>query len=133
MVDNAPPDYIELLLNLIPSSLILLASGTPGVTDRREEPSQAAVDAARAALTLEDKRNLLKKVLRSPQFQQSLGSMSMAIRDGGLPSLVAVMRIRARNEGWMPGGGMPMGGDQALETFVEGVKKTIEEEEQQQQ
>lgn len=37
--------------------------------------------------------------------------------------------LNIENGGVMKGGSMPLGGGQAVQSFVEGVKRTIEEEE----
>lgn len=90
------------------------------------EPNAETATAAMEALSLEQKKSLLKRVLRSPQFHQSLGSLTMAIRDGGLPSIAEAMGIRLQNGGLVKGGSVPLGGGDAVEAFVEGVKKTVE-------
>jgi hypothetical protein len=92
------------------------------------EPNAGTAQAALEALSLEQKKGILKRVLRSPQFHQSLGSLTMAIRDGGLPSIADALRIKVANGGLVHGGSMPLGGGDAVEAFVEGVKKTVEEE-----
>lgn len=37
--------------------------------------------------------------------------------------------LKVKNGGVIRGGSMPLGGGEAVEGFVEGVKKTVEEEE----
>ncbi|KAF2207502.1 hypothetical protein CERZMDRAFT_2928, partial [Cercospora zeae-maydis SCOH1-5] len=74
------------------------------------------------------KKEILNKVLRSPQLQQSLGSLTVALRDGGLPMISEALRIKVENGGNIKGGSMPLGGSAAVEAFVNGVKKTAEEE-----
>jgi len=51
----------------------------------------------------------------------------MAIRDGGLPSISDALGVKVQNGGFVRGGGVPLGGGEAVEAFVEGVKKSIEE------
>jgi len=53
----------------------------------------------------------------------------VALRDGGLPMIGEALGLRVRNGGLVRGGQMPMGGGEAVEAFVEGVKETVEEEE----
>jgi hypothetical protein len=53
----------------------------------------------------------------------------VALRDGGLPSIADALAIRVENGGYMRGGSMPLGGGEAVEAFVEGVRKTVEETE----
>ena len=78
-------------------------------------------------LDLEQKRDILRKVLRSPQFTQSLGSLTVALSDGGLPSISDALKIKVENGGFMRRGGVPLGGGDAVEAFLEGVKRLVEE------
>lgn len=78
-------------------------------------------------LTLEQKRDILRRVLRSPQFTQSLGSLTVALRDGGLPSISDALKIPVANNGFMRHGGVPLGGGDAVRAFLEGVKRHVEE------
>jgi 26S proteasome regulatory subunit N13 len=78
-------------------------------------------------LELEQKREILRRVLHSPQFSQSLASLTVALRDGGLPSISEALRIKVENGGFMRRGGVPLGGGDAVEAFLEGVKKEAKE------
>ncbi|KAH7274266.1 proteasome complex subunit Rpn13 ubiquitin receptor-domain-containing protein [Fusarium solani] len=127
MIDSATEEFADTLISFLPPTVVVLASGSSDV-DGKSDPSAAAVEAAKASLSLNDKRSLLKKVLRSPQFNQALASLTMAIRDGGLPSIADALGVKVQDGGYLRGSGMPMGGGQAVEAFVEGVKKTVEEE-----
>lgn len=120
---------MDSLLSYLPQSIIVLATGSPDY-DGTGEPSAAAVETAKASLSLEDKRSLLKKVMRSPQLNQALASLTMALRDGGLPSIADALGVQVQNGGYFQGSGMPMGGGQAVEAFVEGVKKTVQDKKQ---
>jgi hypothetical protein len=40
----------------------------------------------------------------------------------------SALKIDVQNGGFMRGGGMPLGGGEAVKAFVEGVKKTVEKE-----
>lgn len=51
----------------------------------------------------------------------------MAIRDGGLPSIADALEVKVQNGGLVRGGSVPLGGGDAVEAFVEGVKKFVEE------
>jgi hypothetical protein len=124
MIDAAPSEYLDTLLSFLPPTVIVLATGTL----HEGEPTADAVEAAKASLSLEDKRSLLKKVLRSPQFHQALGSLTMALRDGGLPSIAEALGVRVENGGYLRSGGMPLGGGQAVQSFIDGVKRTVKEE-----
>jgi 26S proteasome regulatory subunit N13 len=80
-------------------------------------------------LSREQKNDILIKVIRSPQFHQSLASLTGALREGGLPTVSEALKVKVANGGHVPGGTMPMGGGDAVEAFLEGVKTTVEEEE----
>lgn len=121
------PERLETLLNVLPPAVIILASNNPDAFDGKNEPSAQAVEQARASMSLEAKKDLLKKVLRSPQFHQALGVLTHALRDGGLPSVAGALEIRVENGGYVPGGTVPLGGGHAVEAFVEGVKKTVQD------
>lgn len=62
-------------------------------------------------------------------MRQSLGSLTVALRDGGLPNVSQALKIDVQNGGYVRGGGMPLGGGEAVKAFVDGVKKTVEKEE----
>jgi len=50
----------------------------------------------------------------------------MAIRDGGLPSIAGALGLSVQNGGLVRGGSVPLGGGDAVETFIEGVKNSVE-------
>lgn len=87
------------------------------------------MQAAIQALSRGQKLDILKRVLHSPQLQQSLQSLTVALRDGGLPSVSEALRIKVDNGGFVRRGGVPLGGGDAVEAFLKGVKTTVEEEE----
>ena len=93
------------------------------------EPNSETTQAALQALSLDQKKSILQKVMRSPQFSQSLSSLTVALRDGGLPSISDALKIPVRNGGYMRHGGVPLGGGDAVEAFLDGVKSHVEEEE----
>lgn len=72
------------------------------------------------------KKAVVARVLRSPQLQQSLGSLTIGLRDGGLPMIGESLGIHMENGGFMRGTSMPLGGGNAVKAFVEGVKDTVE-------
>lgn len=80
------------------------------------------------ALEIDQKKRVIKSVLHSPQLQQSLGSLTVALRDGGLPNVSSALKIDVENGGFIRGGGMPLGGGDAVKAFLEGVKKTVQKE-----
>lgn len=129
MLRNASEEYIDGLLSFLPPTILVLATEPSDLSD--VEPTAEAAAAAKASLSLAEKKSLLERVLRSPQFHQGLGSLTMAIRDGGLPTIADALQIQVADGGYMRGAGMPLGGGQAVEAFVEGVKKTVMDKKQQ--
>jgi 26S proteasome regulatory subunit N13 len=128
-LSSASPTYIDSLLSHLPPQILLLAQ--ENLEDDSENLSADAetTEAAIAALSLEQKKDVLTRVFRSPQLHQSLGSLTMALRDGGLPMVSESLGIKVKNGGFARGSGMPLGDGAAVEAFLEGVKKTVEEEE----
>ena len=126
MIDNASIELMDSLLALLPPSIVVLANGG-SKADTKKGTTPADFEAAKASLSEGAKRNLLRKVLRSPQFNQALGGLTMALRDGGLPSISDALNIKVENGGYIAGGSMPMGGGVAVKSFVDGVKKTVQE------
>ncbi|KAG5928499.1 hypothetical protein E4U42_000571 [Claviceps africana] len=127
LIDEASSEYLDTLLNLLPPTVIVLATTSTAAEESRQEPSAAVVDAAKASLSADAKRSLLKKVLRSPQFNQALGTLTMALRDGGLPGVADALGVKVENGGYLVGSQMPLGGGQAVRAFVEGVRKTAKD------
>lgn len=126
MLDSASDDYVDNLLGFLPPMVLVMAQqGDTGDAITRE-PSAESVEAAKQAMSSDQKRALLKKVLRSPQFTQSLTSLTIALRDGGLPTIAEALGISVENGGLVRGGTVPLGGGDAVEAFVEGVKKTVQ-------
>ncbi|KAI1105217.1 proteasome complex subunit Rpn13 ubiquitin receptor-domain-containing protein [Jackrogersella minutella] len=125
MARLAEEEQVDNLLSFLPPSVLVLAQqGDRG--DTTAEPTAAAIQTAKEAMSLGQKKALLEKVLRSPQFHQSLASLTMAIRDGGLPSIADALSIKVQNGGYLRGSQMPLGGGDAVEAFVEGVKKSVQ-------
>lgn len=126
MIDTASASQIDELLAYLPPTVLLLAQESAASIDGMVEPTPETAAAALEALSIGQKKLILKKVLRSPQFHQSLGSLTMAIRDGGLPSIADALGVQLHNGGLVRGGSVPLGGGDAVEAFVTGVKKTVE-------
>ena len=124
VIDSADPALINNLLSHIPPVLLLLSQEADDISS--VEPNSETAKAAIEALSLEQKREILKKVLRSPQFSQSLGSLTAALRDGGVPSISEALKIPVENGGFVKGSGIPLGGGEAVEAFLEGVKASVE-------
>ncbi|KAF9879984.1 hypothetical protein CkaCkLH20_02795 [Colletotrichum karsti] len=128
MLRSASEEYIDSLLSFLPPAILILATDNDDLGD--SEPTAEAAAAAKATLSLAEKKTLLERVLRSPQFHQALGSLTMALRDGGLPTVAEALKVKVPNGGYMRGGAMPLGGGEAVEAFVEGVKSTVKEKKQ---
>ncbi|KAG9240711.1 proteasome complex subunit Rpn13 ubiquitin receptor-domain-containing protein [Calycina marina] len=125
-IEDATPDQIDDLLRFLPPTILVLAQESAASLSGMAEPNSESASAAMQALSIGQKRVILKRVLRSPQFHQSLGSLTMALRDGGLPSIAAALGLDLRNGGMVRGGSVPLGGGDAVEAFVEGARKTVE-------
>jgi len=118
--DSLDEPQVDNLLQFLPPQLVALAQ-------------QADDMGANQSLPLEGKRNILRRVLRSPQFTQSLASLTIALRDGGLPSVSGALNIPVKDGGFIRRGGVPLGGGEAVETFLNGVRDAVEKDENQQE
>jgi len=127
VVDALPREEVDSLLSYLPPTVLLVAQESASQIDGLVEPTGATTRAAIDAMSLDQKKSILQRVLRSPQFHQSLGSLTMALRDGGLPSIAEALAVKLQNGGMVRGGSVPLGGGDAVEAFVEGVKKHVEE------
>ena len=119
---------IDNLLSHLPPQLLLLSQEIDDVSS--VDPNSETTNAAMQALSVGQKREILRKVLRSPQFAQSLGSLTVAIRDGGLPSISDALQIPVENGGFVRQGGVSVGGGDAVESFLKGVKAFVEKDKQ---
>lgn len=126
-LSTAAPVQIDALCAHLPPTLFLLAQESAASTSSAE-PSQETARAAIEAMATEQKRDLLARVLRSPQLNQSLGSLTFALRDGGLPMVAGALDVDVENGGVVKGGTVPLGGGQAIQAFLEGVKRSVEKE-----
>lgn len=127
IVESADTSFVDTLLSHLPPTILLLAQEADDLAE--VDPNSETVQAAIEALSLEQKKDILKRVLRSPQLHQSLGSLTVALRDGGLPTVSEALEIQVDNGGYMQNSGVPLGGGQAVEAFLKGVKRTVEKEE----
>lgn len=135
-INNASPEQVDSLCSFLPPEIFLLAqeSASTSTIDTPADPAGASTESAQGAmeaLSTEQKKEIIKRVFHSPQLQQSLGSLTVALRDGGLPMIGDALGLKVENGGSIRGGTMPLGGGAAVEAFVAGVKRTVEEEEQQ--
>ena len=127
VIDSAEQQLVDNLLSHLPPTLMLLAQEVDDISS--VDPTSETAQAAMEALSLDQKKEILRKVLRSPQFHQSLGSLTTALRDGGLPSIGDALKIPLRNGGYIkPGGGVPLGGGDAVEAFLEGMETFVKAE-----
>lgn len=130
IIDSGSEAFIDKLISHLPPTILLLAQEAD-IEDLDEgslDADSETVKAAIAALSQEQKRDILRRVLRSPQLHQSLGSLTSALRDGGLPTVSEALKIPVENGGFTRRGDMPLGGGEAVEAFLEGVKKAVEDE-----
>ena len=125
LVESADAKTVDHMLSFLPPVLLLFAQEVDDAA--LAEPNAETAQAALQALSLEQKKAILQKVLRSPQFSQSLSSLTVALRDGGLPSISEALRIPVQNGGFMRRGGVPLGGGNAVESFLEGVRSLVED------
>lgn len=126
VIDSADKSFIDNLLTHIPPVLLLLSQEADDVSsvDPNSETAKAAIE----ALSLDQKKDILRKVLRSPQFSQSLVSLTAALRDGGLPTISEALKIPVQDGGYIRRNGVPLGNGDAVEAFTNGVKKSAEKE-----
>jgi 26S proteasome regulatory subunit N13 len=125
LVESADLNVVDHLLSFLPPSLLILSLENDNTTQSDTGPEVAAT--VMSDLSLKQKKDILQRVLRSPQFTQSLGSFTVALTDGGLPSISEALNIKVDNGGFMRRGGVPLGGGDAVEAFLEGVKKQVAE------
>lgn len=132
-INSATPQQIDNLCTFLPPELFLLAqeSTSTSTIDTPADPSGSSSEAAQGAmeaLSSDQKRQIIKRVFHSPQLHQSLGSLTVALRDGGLPMIGDALGLKVENGGSIRGGTMPLGGGEAVEAFVKGVKNTVEDD-----
>lgn len=128
-LSTASDEHLDALLMHVPLTILLLASGqSPDEISSTETPDEETLQGIAMSLSPEQKRAILEKVLRSPQFMQSLGSLTMAIRDGGLPSIADALGVKVEGGGFIKGGAVPLGGGEAVEAFLNGIKESVERE-----
>lgn len=126
-LSNASPRYLDTLLSYLPPQLLTLSQSADDLSDfssATDETAQASIE----ALSVVQKKDLLSRVFRSPQLYQSLGSLTSALRDGGLPMVAQAVEVKVENGGLVRGGNVPLGDGAAVEAFLEGVKRTVQDE-----
>lgn len=115
LLDTADDELVDRLFEYLPEQLVKMVQ--PSV-DTMTGEQRAAPHA---------KKDILRRVLHSPQFSQSLSSLTIALREGGLPIISETFKIPVRNGGYLRHGGVPMGGGEAVEAFMEGIKKDVQD------
>ncbi|KAJ5575323.1 hypothetical protein N7450_009222 [Penicillium hetheringtonii] len=98
------------LQDLLPPPTTIASAGPGNAEASEADTDPELAQAALLSLDLPQKKDILRKVLRSPQFTQSLASLTIALRDGGLPSISEALRVPVANGGFMRRGGVPLGG-----------------------
>lgn len=126
MIESADTPLVDNLLSHLPPELLLLSQEVDDFSST--DPKSEMVKAAMEALRLDQKREILIKVLRSPQFSQSLASLTQALRDGGLPAVSDGLHIPVKDGGFIRRGGVPLGGGEAIEAFMDGIKSSVEKD-----
>ncbi|KFY21636.1 hypothetical protein V493_07246 [Pseudogymnoascus sp. VKM F-4281 (FW-2241)] len=122
LINNATEAQLDNFLSYLPPTVLLLAQESSAQIDGMVEPTSGTAQAALEALSVSQKRAILKRVLHSPQFSQGLGSLTMALQQGGLPSVAEALKIKVDNKAMYAQGG------EAVRQFVEGIKKSVVEE-----
>jgi len=129
VVSSAPDALLDALLAQLPAAALLPElrdpSAAPSSSASSSEPTTAE---ALAAMAPARKRAVLARVLHGPQLAQALAALTSALREGGLPTVSAALGVRVENGGYR--GSMPLGGGDAVEAFVRGVERTVEEEDE---
>jgi 26S proteasome regulatory subunit N13 len=125
MIDAAEESFIDnLLMKELPPALIALEMDPD--SSEVEELDQETLEAVVMSLEPEKKRDIVKRVLRSPQFAQSLMSLTGALRDGGVPNVSQALGIQVKNGGYTgPDRRVPLEGGEAMEAFLEGTKDSV--------
>ena len=121
-VESADTESVDNLLGFLPSSLLLLTQDIDAEDADAAESNPELSEAIKQSLDLSQKKDILFKVLHSPQFSQSLASLTVALREGGLPSISEALKIPVEHDGYMRRGGVPIGGGDAVAAFLEGAK-----------
>lgn len=125
-VDKASPELIDALCAQLPMTPFLLEAEVEDVD--QIDPNSETARMAMQTLDQSEKVEVLKRILRAPQLRAALGSLTEALKTGALPTVAQGLKIDVENGGYMRGGAMPLGGGEAVKAFLEGVKKTVENE-----
>ncbi|KAJ5620025.1 hypothetical protein N7510_004009 [Penicillium lagena] len=105
-IESANATTADHLLNFLPPALLLLAQGNAEALEADTDPELA--QAALLSLDLPQKKDILRRVLRSPHISEAL-------------------EIPVANGGFMRRGGVPLGGGEAVEAFLDGVRQHVKQ------
>lgn len=125
-IDKAPDSVIDALCAQLPTTPFLIEAEVEDIDEI--DPNSETAQMVMQTLDQEQKREVLKNILRAPQLRGALGSLTEALETGALPTVSQALKIDVANGGFMRGGGMPVGGENAIKVFLEGVKTTVEKE-----
>jgi 26S proteasome regulatory subunit N13 len=125
-VTNGSEDLIDALCAQLPTTPFLLEAEVEDIDEI--DPNSETAQMAMQTLTRQEKIDVLKRILTAPQLRAALGSLTEALKTGALPTVSQALKIDVENGGFMRGGGMPLGGGDAIKAFLEGVKKSAEKE-----
>ncbi|KAF2129539.1 hypothetical protein P153DRAFT_396799 [Dothidotthia symphoricarpi CBS 119687] len=125
-IEKAPDSIIDALCAQLPTTPFLIEAEVEDID--QIDPNSETAQMAMQTLDQDQKREVLKNILRAPQLRAALGSLTEALQTGALPTVSQGLQIDVANGGYMRGGGMPLGGGEAIKAFLEGVKKTAEKE-----
>jgi 26S proteasome regulatory subunit N13 len=89
---------VDNLLSYLPPTLLVLAQEVDDSSS--VDPNPETAKAAMEALSLDQKRHLEENTSIAA-VSQSLGSLTMAFQDGGLPSISDALKIKVENGGFM--------------------------------
>ncbi|KAF3035203.1 hypothetical protein E8E12_002370 [Didymella heteroderae] len=128
IIEGASDELIDALAAQLPTTPFLLEAEVEDVDqiDPNGEEAQMVVQTMGQA----EKRDVIQQIVRAPQLRAALGSLTEALRSGALPTVAQALNIDVEHGGYMRGGAMPLGGGDAVRAFLEGVKRTVENEDE---
>ncbi|KAJ4379783.1 hypothetical protein N0V86_004966 [Didymella sp. IMI 355093] len=126
IIEEASDELIDALCAQLPTTPFLLQAEVEDVDqiDPNGEEAQMVVQ----TMGQDEKREVIQAIVRAPQLRAALGSLTEALRSGALPTVAQALKINVEHGGYMRGGAMPLGGGDAVKAFLEGVKRTVQDE-----
>lgn len=124
IIENASDELIDALAAQLPTTPFLIEAEVEDIDqiDPNGEEAQMVVQTMGQA----EKRDVIQGIVRAPQLRAALGSLTEALKSGALPTVAQALNIDVEHGGYMRGGAMPLGGGDAVKAFLEGVKRTVE-------